>query len=318
VQFATEFYSKVYDREFSGRSENNPRPGLVRDVTILGVLGAMEAKVESVLRQGGGAGWERMFRRYVLGGGVPSYSPSLNSDEKEGYALSRALSSYLLRHNVPFSTFLITLKALFLTSRSISLSLLPSSSSSAPSAASTSDMGTERATTTTTHLQVGTGVGGGRWPEEEERERVAMERKRRALEEGMRHVVHMTGMQMQMGVAPSLAVPDGGGASTTAGGGGGVGGGGGGGGALVGGWSRRSLEEVMRVWDLVPPPPPNQAEGSSTSAATGGGGGGEPDVEMILIGEGVGSTDDEFGHVRRASEILSRGLQHRDAKSWLS
>lgn len=322
------------------------RQGLVRDVTVLGALNAMDAKVDAVLKAGGGGGgnggekWERMLRRYVLGGGIPSYSPtsqspSANDEERENHALSRTLSAYLLRHNVPFPIFLTTLKALSISSTSRSLDAL--------------------ASTTPGEVE-----GGG-----------VRERKKRILEEGMRHIVHMTGMQMQMGVSPSSHSSShssthhshsqhhsSAGHSTTqsqsvsrstslsqdqfhssrshttttttaalsrnhsatsqhslsndpstsstsakslststatntntisAGGGGGGGASGTGGG--VGGWSKRSLEDVLRVWGLPSPPLPPGA-----------------DVREESMGQGEGEgEDDEFGYVRRAGDVLSRG-----------
>ena len=43
LKFAHEFYSKIYDRRFSGRAENNPRPALLRESSLRSALHELEA-----------------------------------------------------------------------------------------------------------------------------------------------------------------------------------------------------------------------------------------------------------------------------------
>lgn len=48
LRFAADFYAKVYERRFSGRLENNARPGLIRDTTVQGTLHALDRKHDAM------------------------------------------------------------------------------------------------------------------------------------------------------------------------------------------------------------------------------------------------------------------------------
>ena len=104
LRFAMDFYSKVYDKRFSGHTENNPRPPLLRETTLAGCLHDIDKRLE--------VAWEEniaknFLRRYALGEGVP---PQVR-DSPEWQA-SRALSWYLQRYTVPVSTILALLRLL--------------------------------------------------------------------------------------------------------------------------------------------------------------------------------------------------------------
>jgi anaphase-promoting complex subunit 1 len=45
LRYVADFYGKVYDRRFSGRSENNPRPPLIRENTALGALHSLNEQL---------------------------------------------------------------------------------------------------------------------------------------------------------------------------------------------------------------------------------------------------------------------------------
>ncbi|KAJ7888296.1 hypothetical protein B0H13DRAFT_2533548 [Mycena leptocephala] len=46
LRFAADFYSKIYDRRFSGRRENNFRTSLIRDSTISGALYGLDKQLD--------------------------------------------------------------------------------------------------------------------------------------------------------------------------------------------------------------------------------------------------------------------------------
>jgi anaphase-promoting complex subunit 1 len=46
LRFAADFYSKIYDRRFSGRRENNFRTSLIRDSTISGALYRLDKQLD--------------------------------------------------------------------------------------------------------------------------------------------------------------------------------------------------------------------------------------------------------------------------------
>ncbi|EGN94861.1 hypothetical protein SERLA73DRAFT_114320 [Serpula lacrymans var. lacrymans S7.3] len=101
LRFAADFYSKVYDRRFSGRSENNFRPPLIRENTVSGALHALDGVLEETANR---SEFLPTLARYVSGGTV------MQQDTPE--EMSRNLAWYLLRHGVPTATLLIVLEEL--------------------------------------------------------------------------------------------------------------------------------------------------------------------------------------------------------------
>lgn len=106
LRFATDFYNKLYDRRFSGRSENNPRPPLLREDTLSGALHALDTQLDSIRQT---TIFRNLLARYVLGKFIPIYP----ADSQE-HTASRQLSWYLQRNSVPVSTLLVVLKSLAL------------------------------------------------------------------------------------------------------------------------------------------------------------------------------------------------------------
>ncbi|KAG6908477.1 hypothetical protein DXG01_004480 [Tephrocybe rancida] len=99
LRFAADFYSKIYDRRFSGRAENNPRTPLVRDSTVAGALHALDQQLDSV----------RTSPQFVEVLGKYARGESITEPEA---GVSHSLAWYLLRNGVPVSTLLGILKGL--------------------------------------------------------------------------------------------------------------------------------------------------------------------------------------------------------------
>ncbi|KAI0633465.1 hypothetical protein C8Q77DRAFT_789189 [Trametes polyzona] len=104
LRFAADFYSKVYDRKFSGRTENNPRPPLVRETTLSGALHVLDKRLDAFRET---ELFRRFLARYARGDGIPSF-PEGSAE----WTASRDLSWYLERNSVPASTLLTLLKDL--------------------------------------------------------------------------------------------------------------------------------------------------------------------------------------------------------------
>lgn len=101
LRFAADFYSKIYDRRFSGRSENNPRPPLIRDNTVLGALHALDQQLDAIRTQ----------PRFIAA--LRTYARGETMAEPRGAAdIPPQLAWYLLRNSVPVSTLLVILRGL--------------------------------------------------------------------------------------------------------------------------------------------------------------------------------------------------------------
>ncbi|KAI0829732.1 hypothetical protein BC628DRAFT_1408561 [Trametes gibbosa] len=117
LRFAVDFYSKVYDRKFSGRAENNARPPLVRETTLSGALYILDTKLDAFRDTGF---FKQFLASYARGDGVPSFP-----EGSPEWAASRELSWYLERNSVPASTLLTLLKDLAQKARQECLSNPP-------------------------------------------------------------------------------------------------------------------------------------------------------------------------------------------------
>ncbi|KAI0644745.1 hypothetical protein C8Q79DRAFT_913177 [Trametes meyenii] len=104
LRFTADFYSKVYDRKFSGRSENNPRPPLIRETTLSGGLHVLDSKLDAFRDSDL---FKAFLARYARGDGIPAFPEGTPEWEA-----SRDLSWYLERNSVPASTLLTLLKDL--------------------------------------------------------------------------------------------------------------------------------------------------------------------------------------------------------------
>ena len=103
LRFATDFYSKIYDRRFSGKTENNPRPPLIRENTLLGTLHVLDVNLD-VLRSTDL--FTSFIARYARGEGI---SGQVSPAERMA---SHRLSWYLQRNSVPVATVLVVLRSL--------------------------------------------------------------------------------------------------------------------------------------------------------------------------------------------------------------
>ncbi|KAG6898030.1 hypothetical protein C0992_007026 [Termitomyces sp. T32_za158] len=99
LRFAADFYSKIYDRRFSGRAENNPRPPLVRDSTVAGALHELDQRLDVIRKT---PEFTRVLGQYARGEMIT----------ETGSEVTRNLAWYLLRNGVPVSTILVILKGL--------------------------------------------------------------------------------------------------------------------------------------------------------------------------------------------------------------
>lgn len=99
LRFAADFYGKIYDRRFSGRAENNPRPPLIRDSTVAGVLHALDQQLDEV----------RSAQPFIIALGQYVRGESVTSPESE---ITQYLAWYLLRNAVPVATLLVILRGL--------------------------------------------------------------------------------------------------------------------------------------------------------------------------------------------------------------
>jgi anaphase-promoting complex subunit 1 len=99
LRFAADFYSKIYDRRFSGRTENNPRPPLIRDSTVVGAIHALDQQLDGI----------RSTQRFITALGQYAQGGTVADPEPE---ISQHLAWYLLRNAVPVATLLVILKGL--------------------------------------------------------------------------------------------------------------------------------------------------------------------------------------------------------------
>jgi anaphase-promoting complex subunit 1 len=113
LRFAADFYSKIYDRRFSGRANNNPRPPLIRDTAVLGALYALDRRLERIR---GSEVFLRALGKYARGEIVTDVASSENDgdgvEDDLRLGVMRQLAWYLLRNGVPVSTLLVVLRQL--------------------------------------------------------------------------------------------------------------------------------------------------------------------------------------------------------------
>ena len=124
LRFAADFYSKIYDRKFSGREDNNPRPPLIRDTAVLGALYALDRRLERVRES---EAFLRALGQYARGESVTDTSSTseVDVDNDVRLGVTRQLGWYLLRNGVPVSTLLIVLRQLAQDARNQCLGVPP-------------------------------------------------------------------------------------------------------------------------------------------------------------------------------------------------
>lgn len=133
LRFAADFYAKVYERRFSGRVENNPRPGLIRDTTVQGTLHALDRKLDALRAS---ETFQHYIGCYTRGEPLSISSNSfgdvdvpmnmdVDGDLIDEELMQRRLAWYLLRNGVPVSTLLVVLRQLAKDAHEQCLSLPP-------------------------------------------------------------------------------------------------------------------------------------------------------------------------------------------------
>lgn len=109
LRFAVDFYSKLYDRRFSGRSESNPRAPLIREGTLSGTLYALDQQLETVRTD---PAFLSALGEYARGESPISSTTTIVADDAMPLSGASAIAWYLLRNNVPVSTLLGVLQVL--------------------------------------------------------------------------------------------------------------------------------------------------------------------------------------------------------------
>ncbi|KAI5990454.1 hypothetical protein EDD15DRAFT_2452542 [Pisolithus albus] len=104
LRFAADFYSRVFERRFSGRSEHNPRPPLIRENTVSGALQVLDKRLGELAAQ---PRFNKVFARYARGETVVDAENFDSPGE-----LSRSLAWYLLRNGIPSASLLVILRQL--------------------------------------------------------------------------------------------------------------------------------------------------------------------------------------------------------------
>lgn len=104
LRFATDFYSKIFDRRFSGRAENNPRPPLIREGSLSGAMFALDSQLNAIRDS---PAFLALLARYANGETIPAF-PAGSPEE----TMCRHLAWYLQRNSVPVSYILLVLKRL--------------------------------------------------------------------------------------------------------------------------------------------------------------------------------------------------------------
>ena len=118
LRFAADFYSKIYERRFSGRAENNARPPLVRENTLSGTLHVLDARLDGVRA---GEAFRACLARYARGEEIAE------GGDGDGDTASRHLSWYLQRNSVPAASVLAALRKLAQETHQHAMALPPTS-----------------------------------------------------------------------------------------------------------------------------------------------------------------------------------------------
>lgn len=110
LRFATDFYAKVYNRRFADHTEGNIQLPLIKDTTLQGALHALDQKFDFIHML---PGFLWYLGRYARGDPLPDdCNVGEDGGTENGQTLSRYMSWYLLRNEVPVSTLLVVLRQL--------------------------------------------------------------------------------------------------------------------------------------------------------------------------------------------------------------
>ncbi|KAH9056800.1 hypothetical protein EDB87DRAFT_1579082 [Lactarius vividus] len=124
LRFAVDFYSKVYERRFSGRGENGSRAPLIREGTLSGTLSALDQQLEAV----------RIDPAFLSALGVYARGEAIPTTVVDAVGAG-AIAWYLLRNNVPVSTLLRVLQGLAQRAHAACVDLPPPEGSGGDTAA---------------------------------------------------------------------------------------------------------------------------------------------------------------------------------------
>src|SRR6266702_1306498 len=124
LRFAVDFYSKVYERRFSGRGENSSRAPLIREGTLSGTLSALDLQLEAVRTD---PAFLSALGTYARGEAIPTTVVDAVG--------AGAIAWYLLRNNVPVSTLLRVLQGLAQRAHAACVELPPPEGSGGDAAA---------------------------------------------------------------------------------------------------------------------------------------------------------------------------------------
>jgi anaphase-promoting complex subunit 1 len=130
LRFAVDFYSKLYDRRFSGRSESSPRAPLIREGTLSGTLYALDQQLETVRTNPAFLSALGAYAR-----GESFILPTAAVDPDPDSVGASAIAWYLLRNNVPVSTLLGVLQVLAQRAHAACVELPPPEGSAGDTAA---------------------------------------------------------------------------------------------------------------------------------------------------------------------------------------
>ncbi|KAI0790915.1 hypothetical protein C8Q75DRAFT_758459 [Abortiporus biennis] len=117
LRFFNEFYSKVFDRRFSGKAENNARAPMIRETTLSTILHNYDQQLDAARKT---PVFKEVLKQYVVCQGTPAYPAN-----SEHALVSRTLSWYLQRQNVPGSSLLAVLKDLAVAAHTSCLAAEP-------------------------------------------------------------------------------------------------------------------------------------------------------------------------------------------------
>ncbi|PPQ69054.1 hypothetical protein CVT24_000097 [Panaeolus cyanescens] len=110
LRFVSDFYSKVYERHFSGKKDVGVgKPPLVRDTTVLAALHAVDQRLEDVRST---QDFKEHLGHYARGEPMPEVVDNGVDGVTRGETMDRNLAWYLSRNSVPVSNILTILRSL--------------------------------------------------------------------------------------------------------------------------------------------------------------------------------------------------------------
>ena len=97
----SEFYTRIWERRYSGRQDGIVRPSLLREQAVAGVVAAMDKKLQSVKQK---PEFMAALRSYVMNQS-PVIVPFSEMSPEASAEIERELAWYLQRHAVPYAPY---------------------------------------------------------------------------------------------------------------------------------------------------------------------------------------------------------------------